>query len=115
MGMFVRHLDKKCKLKAYCDDGTVDYVYGETCDDGNTVSGDGCSSTCKSNSTGPALRRVRRAFTTSYVVTDGLRGQRLAMMETLRPATAVQPAANWRPVTLVPSWAQSANPNAEMA
>jgi cysteine-rich repeat protein len=30
-----------------CGDGTVDYFYGETCDDGNTLSGDSCSSLCK--------------------------------------------------------------------
>jgi cysteine-rich repeat protein len=30
---------------AYCGDGTVDAI--EECDDGNTVSGDGCSATCK--------------------------------------------------------------------
>ena len=31
------------KLRPYCGDGTVDS--GESCDDGNNISGDGCSST----------------------------------------------------------------------
>jgi cysteine-rich repeat protein len=30
-----------------CGDGVVDPDRGETCDDGNTVDGDGCSSTCQ--------------------------------------------------------------------
>lgn len=34
---------------AICGDGTVDI--GEECDDGNTVSGDGCNATCDSNET----------------------------------------------------------------
>ncbi len=29
-----------------CGDGVVDNSFGESCDDGNTVNGDGCSSTC---------------------------------------------------------------------
>lgn len=33
-----------CKSK--CGDGVVDSIEGEECDDGNTVSGDGCSATC---------------------------------------------------------------------
>jgi len=32
----------------YCGDGTVQSDYGEECDDGNNVSGDGCSASCKS-------------------------------------------------------------------
>src|SRR5262249_40932971 len=30
-----------------CGDGVIDLGLGETCDDGNTVSGDGCAQTCK--------------------------------------------------------------------
>jgi cysteine-rich repeat protein len=30
-----------------CGDGKYDSSNGETCDDGNLVSGDGCSSTCQ--------------------------------------------------------------------
>lgn len=30
----------------YCGDGVTDFGHGETCDDGNTISGDGCSATC---------------------------------------------------------------------
>lgn len=30
-----------------CGNGVVESEYGETCDDGNTASGDGCSSACK--------------------------------------------------------------------
>ncbi|MBK9263754.1 MAG: DUF4215 domain-containing protein [Polyangiaceae bacterium] len=32
---------------ANCGDSVVDYLQGEQCDDGNTTSGDGCSSACK--------------------------------------------------------------------
>ena len=35
-----------CKTVARCGDGQVDGLWGETCDDGNTTSGDGCSATC---------------------------------------------------------------------
>ena len=31
----------------YCGDKTVQSAYGERCDDGNNVSGDGCSNSCK--------------------------------------------------------------------
>jgi len=31
-----------------CGDGTTNASFGETCDDGNTKSGDGCSNTCQS-------------------------------------------------------------------
>jgi cysteine-rich repeat protein len=34
---------------ARCGDGILDRDRGETCDDGNTVSGDGCSSNCNVN------------------------------------------------------------------
>jgi cysteine-rich repeat protein len=30
-----------------CGDGNVDSQFGEGCDDGNTISGDGCSTTCQ--------------------------------------------------------------------
>ncbi|MBK9035747.1 MAG: tandem-95 repeat protein [Myxococcales bacterium] len=37
-----------CELDASpCGDGTLQAAVGEACDDGNTVSGDGCSSTCQ--------------------------------------------------------------------
>ncbi len=32
---------------SFCGDGAVDAAHGETCDDGNQVSGDGCSATCR--------------------------------------------------------------------
>ncbi len=35
-----------CKTVPRCGDGRVDGLWGEACDDGNTVSGDGCSATC---------------------------------------------------------------------
>ena len=35
-----------CKAVPRCGDGRVDSLYGEACDDGNTVSNDGCSATC---------------------------------------------------------------------
>jgi cysteine-rich repeat protein len=31
----------------WCGDGIIESSYGETCDDGNTINGDGCSSECK--------------------------------------------------------------------
>ena len=34
-----------------CGDGVLDNMKGEVCDDGNTTSGDGCSSDCKSAET----------------------------------------------------------------
>jgi len=36
-----------CKTVPRCGDGRVDSLWGETCDDGNTVSNDGCSATCQ--------------------------------------------------------------------
>ena len=33
-----------------CGDSNVDAAFGETCDDGNTTSGDGCSATCQDES-----------------------------------------------------------------
>ncbi len=36
-----------CKAIARCGDGRVDGLWGETCDDGNAVSMDGCSATCQ--------------------------------------------------------------------
>jgi cysteine-rich repeat protein len=38
---------KTCKLGPRCGDGVVQADKGETCDDGNTTNGDGCSSACK--------------------------------------------------------------------
>jgi len=35
------------QAKAVCGDSIVDTVNSEVCDDGNTVSGDGCSADCK--------------------------------------------------------------------
>jgi len=37
----------------YCGDGILQEAYGETCDDGNNVNGDGCSATCQIESTAP--------------------------------------------------------------
>ncbi len=36
-----------CQTVPRCGDGRVDGLWGETCDDGNTVSNDGCSATCQ--------------------------------------------------------------------
>ena len=33
-------------VRSYCGDGNTDLQYDETCDDGNVVSGDGCSASC---------------------------------------------------------------------
>ena len=38
--------DDQCRDKDvcyWCGDGVVDYLFGETCDDGNAVGGDGCT------------------------------------------------------------------------
>jgi cysteine-rich repeat protein len=37
----------------YCGDGILQPVFGEQCDDGNNISGDGCSATCQIESTAP--------------------------------------------------------------
>ena len=42
------HCDMSCNLVPYCGDGHLDV--GETCDDGNNTSGDGCSATCTTES-----------------------------------------------------------------
>ena len=42
--------DSECHLPPYCGDGVVDTAYGEECDDGNKTDGDGCSSSCKKES-----------------------------------------------------------------
>ncbi len=39
--------DPDCTLGPRCGDGVTQGAEGEECDDGNTVNGDGCSSTCK--------------------------------------------------------------------
>jgi cysteine-rich repeat protein len=36
---------------AYCGDGIVQTFFGEECDDGNNLSGDGCSATCQNETT----------------------------------------------------------------
>jgi fibro-slime domain-containing protein len=36
-----------CKAVPRCGDGRIAGLYGETCDDGNTTSYDGCSATCQ--------------------------------------------------------------------
>lgn len=36
-----------CRAIARCGDGRVDGIWGETCDDGNVVSQDGCTATCQ--------------------------------------------------------------------
>src|SRR5439155_51953 len=41
---------QNCQLPR-CGDHVVDALHGEACDDGNNVSGDGCSGDCKSNET----------------------------------------------------------------
>ncbi len=37
-----------CMSREVCGNGIVDFQVGEVCDDGNTVSGDGCNSDCRS-------------------------------------------------------------------
>lgn len=37
----------------YCGDGILQPQFGEQCDDGNNISGDGCSATCQIESTAP--------------------------------------------------------------
>lgn len=36
-----------CKLVPRCGDGRVDGLWGETCDDSNTRSNDGCDAACQ--------------------------------------------------------------------
>jgi len=42
-----RQCNTVCKWGPYCGDGILQTEYGEQCDDGNNVSGDFCSATCK--------------------------------------------------------------------
>jgi cysteine-rich repeat protein len=35
-----------CTYRPFCGNGVLDTADGETCDDGNLISGDGCSSFC---------------------------------------------------------------------
>ncbi len=39
--------DEQVALETSCGDGTTDVEFGETCDDGNRDSGDGCDGRCK--------------------------------------------------------------------
>src|SRR4029077_6691613 len=39
--------DANCTTRV-CGDGTINVTAGEDCEDGNAMSGDGCSSTCQS-------------------------------------------------------------------
>ena len=38
--------EANCTYRPYCGNGIIDREYGEECDDGNTISGDNCSSFC---------------------------------------------------------------------
>jgi cysteine-rich repeat protein len=38
--------EANCTYRPYCGNGIIDREYGEECDDGNTISGDSCSSFC---------------------------------------------------------------------
>ncbi len=40
------HCAPGCQMGPRCGDTVVDDLFGETCDDGNTVPGDGCSAVC---------------------------------------------------------------------
>ena len=44
---------KTCPQNYICGDGILNQSLGEQCDDGNTASGDGCSSTCQIETSGP--------------------------------------------------------------
>lgn len=67
---------------ARCGDGIVDALQGEECDDGNRVSGDGCSASCKRESgAGPVLGAQVYALPTSpipYPQAPGLPQQQIA-------------------------------------
>ena len=55
-------------LPLVCGDGIVNLAGGETCDDGNTLDGDGCPSNCRIEAcAGPAQGRltVRAQFATT--------------------------------------------------
>ncbi|MBX3259705.1 MAG: DUF4215 domain-containing protein [Labilithrix sp.] len=43
----------ECTLGARCGDGIVQAAGGEECDDGNRLSGDGCSADCRKEAGGP--------------------------------------------------------------
>ncbi len=49
-----KHCNSTCTGWApYCGDGILQTEYGEECDDGNNVSGDGCDSNCKTEAPPP--------------------------------------------------------------
>jgi cysteine-rich repeat protein len=58
------------KAAPICGDRIVDAVSGEQCDDGNTVSGDGCSSTCKTEATAPNNNNSSSTGATGDIVTQ---------------------------------------------
>ncbi len=47
--------------KPRCGDGIIDDLYGETCDDGNTADGDGCSASCIPEGTAQCGNGVKEA------------------------------------------------------
>lgn len=47
LGLFENQDVGLCHAPTVCGDGVTDTIGGEVCDDGNTVSGDGCSADCR--------------------------------------------------------------------
>lgn len=44
-----------CEAAPRCGDGKIDQTFGESCDDNNSTSGDGCSATCKNGQNRPCV------------------------------------------------------------
>ncbi|GEM_PF-5642835 len=49
-----------CAFSEFCGDGSLQAAAGEACDDGNKISGDGCSSACKVESCGDGIVQTGR-------------------------------------------------------
>jgi cysteine-rich repeat protein len=57
---------------SYCGNGSVAAANGEQCDDGNTTSGDGCSATCQTESTGGgSCYRIQSERSDKWLTVDG--------------------------------------------
>lgn len=41
------NLDSQQALEIFCGNGVIERAYGEECDDGGKINGDGCSRACQ--------------------------------------------------------------------
>lgn len=77
LGLFSNPVVGICRAPAVCGDGETNVVGGEVCDDGNTLSGDGCSGDCLAGELAELCDEaevIMSGDTLSGDTTDGLRG-----------------------------------------